>query len=81
MYFINPHSSSCFSKTVGSIKNIQSFRFPHVILVIQLRGMETSRNPICAAELELGEIGSGLVICRVHGEREGGGGRGRGSIC
>lgn len=43
MYFINPHSSLCFDKTVGSIKNVQSFRFPHLILFIQLRAMETSR--------------------------------------
>lgn len=43
MYFINPHGSLCFAKTVGSIKNIQSFRFPHLILFIQLQGTETSR--------------------------------------
>lgn len=28
------------------------------------------QNPICAAELELGEIGSGLGICLVHKQRE-----------
>lgn len=43
MYVINPHGSLCFAKTVGSIKNIQSFRFPHLILFIQLQGTETSR--------------------------------------
>lgn len=43
MYFINPHGSLCFGESVGSIKNIPSFRFPHLILFIQLQGMETSR--------------------------------------
>lgn len=43
MCIINPHSSSCFGKSVGSIKNIQRFRFPRLIPLIQLQGMETFR--------------------------------------
>lgn len=43
MCIINPHSSSCFGKSVGSMKDIQRFRFPRLIPLIQLQGMETFR--------------------------------------
>lgn len=71
MYFINPRGTLCFSKTVGSIKNVQSFRFQHFNPAHPAAGHGNFQNPICAAaELELGEIGSGLGICPVRSQRE-----------
>lgn len=74
MYFINPHGSLCFGESVGSIKNIPSFRFPHLILFIQLQGMETSRIQFVLQSWSSAILAQDWEFAFT--EREGGEGRG-----